>query len=208
VRILREKRIHTHRHTDCSILNEVPLLTEVPVLVPPSPLGTATAPGLRPSSPAALGRVVPVASATATAPGSGPPPGPPVSGPGPRAGATPTPAEAAAFAIPLGTPGIHADLELPAIVLTPVQGVHRVLRVPLVEVPDKGKAPAATGAALQREVDVPHVAVLLKQRHQILRLGTVGQVAHAQRGHPVDVAGRASETATAPTIAAISVRHA
>jgi len=192
-------------------LNEVPLLTEVPVLVPPSPLGTATAPGLRPSSPTALGRgrVLPVASATTTAPGSGPPPGPTVSGPGPRAGATPTPAEApaAAFAIPLGTAGIHADLELPAIVLTPVEGVHRVLRVPLVEVPDKGKAAAAAGAALQREVDVPHVAVLLKQRHQILRLGTVGQVAHAQRGHPVDVAGRATETAaaTATTIAAISV---
>jgi len=201
-------------------MNEVPLLSSSgsPFLVPHL-LGTATAPGLGPSS-SALGRspvtptwwrVVSVASATATAPASGLPP---LSG----AGTTPATAKAAAttaFAIPLGTSGVHADLELPAVVLPPIESVHRILGVPLVMVPDKGKATAAPGAALQREVHVADVAVLLKQRHQILGLGTVGQVAHAQRRHPVDVTGRTTEPAAtaaastiASTIAAISVGHA
>ena len=37
--------------------------------------------------------------------------------------------------VPLGTSGVHADLELPAVVLTAVQRVDRVLGVALVEVP-------------------------------------------------------------------------
>jgi len=197
---------YKHTNTDSSFLNEVPNL--VPVLHP-SDLGTAAAPGLGPA-PALGGRRILLAAArvvtpsTTTAPASGPPPSAAVSGA--RAGTPPSTAVAAAISIPLGASGIHADLQLPAVVLPTVEGVHRILGIPLVVVPDKGKAAAAPRAALQREVDIAHVPVLLKQRHQIISLGTVGQVAHAQGSHPIDVARGAAETAT--TIAAISVRHA
>jgi len=135
-------------------------------------LGSATASGSRPV-PFAFTRFLAVTGAvttsTAAAPapaGGSPPPVPRAgagSGPGSATPSTKTTASSES-SLPLRTSGVHADLELPAVVLTAVQRVDRVLGVALVEVPDEGEAPATPGVPLLRHVHVSNVSVFLKQR--------------------------------------------
>jgi len=110
-------------------------------------------------------------------PGSGP--APPIAGPG-AGPAAPTPTEPATRTLPDGSACVNADPEVPAVVGAAVEGLQRLLRVPLVVVPDKGKASAAAAAALEREEDVSDVPELLKQRRHVLRSSTEGKVSHSK----------------------------
>jgi len=135
-------------------------------------LGAATALGSRPV-PFAVTRFLPftgpvtASTAAATAPAGGSPPSVPGAGPrsGPRpASSTPESSTTSESSLPLGTAGVHADLELPAVVLSAVQRVDRVLGIALVEEPDESEAPASPGVPLLWHVNVSNVSVFLKQR--------------------------------------------
>jgi len=187
-------------------------------------LGSATVPRGRGAGPvlgaSAVARFLAVtgpvtlSTAAATAPAGRPLP-PRGSGAGPTPSTATTAKSTAAtstiastVSIPLGTSGVHADLELPAVVLTAVQRVNRVLGVALLVVPDEGKAPAAPGLALLRHVDVSDLAVLLKQRLQILGHSTEWKVANSEGVHTVYVTGGTAESAaTSSTATIVTVRH-
>jgi len=167
---------------------------------PPSLL-TRVASGSGPAATASTGVATPLATAT---PAAAPPVAAPGAAPPPvtAAGTAPPPVTAtgAAPAPSAGAARVQGDPQVASVVGASVQRVHRVLRVALVIVPDKGKAATAAGPALQREVDVADVAKLLKQRGHVLRSSTEGEVAHSQRGHPIDVTWRPPECHSCPLL--------
>jgi len=158
------------------------------------PFLTRVAPGSRPAASTSTGVTAPL---TTTAPATASPVTAARTAPPPvtAAGAAPPPVTAAGAApAPSARPArVQGDPQVASVVGPSVERVHRVLGVALVKVPDKGETPTATGAALQREVDVANVAKLLKQRGHILGGSTEGEIAHPKRGHAVNVTRRPAE---------------
>merc|ERR1719270_42830 len=81
-----------------------------------------------------------------------------------RPGPTPAPTSAATeplrgFRSPIFS---HLDPEVSSFIHAAVQSIHRVLGVPLVIKPDKGKAPAFSGDPVLGDEDVPDLAVFLE----------------------------------------------
>merc|ERR1719192_278577 len=102
-------------------------------------------------------------SASALKPGARPRPPPPASSSS-RSGSTPASTSAAAkplrgFRSPIFS---HLDPEVSSIIHPAVQSIHRVLGIPLVIKPDKGKAPAFSGYPVLGDEDVSDLAVFLE----------------------------------------------
>lgn len=86
----------------------------------------------------------------------------------------------------------HLHPELPAVKERSVHGVHGVLGVSLIQKANEGEASALLRVPVPGDVHVPDAPVLLEHSSQGLRWGSVGEVVHFKRGHPLDVRRRPS----------------
>lgn len=86
----------------------------------------------------------------------------------------------------------HLHPELPAVKERSVHGVHGVLGVSLIMEANEGEASALLSVPVPGDVNVPDAAVLIEHSAQGLRWGSVGEVVHFKRGHPLHVRRRPS----------------
>jgi len=151
-------------------------------------------PGVAPVPPAPVPGAAPVA--------------PPVPAPGPRPGpgsasSAETSASASASLVRSVVSSV-LNTQLPAVVLTSIQRVNRVLSIIFAVETDESEAPALLGPVVLGYVDIPDTPVLLEQALEVVNGSPVAEAVHLEANHLGDIRRR---PAPATSSVIISARH-